>query len=113
MQELTIASKNYKICKDFFEDIFKWNQLKHIRHIVCENIYKRFLENYIQSLSLKFIEEGDIWVVDDHEVAIRNEKLFCACGFLEKCGIPCTHLIKLIVELREDPSQYIHKRWVL
>jgi hypothetical protein len=56
--------------------------MKHIRHIVCETIYKKILENYIQSLSLKVVEEKDLWIVDDHEIGIRDEKLFCACGYL-------------------------------
>jgi hypothetical protein len=52
-------------------------------------------------------------VVNDHEIGIARERLSCACGYLEKTGIPCSHSIKLIVDLKEDCLNYIHKRWHL
>ena len=40
-----------------------------------------------------------------------DHKIVCACGYVEKCGIPCSHLIKIIIETREDVQNYIHERW--
>ncbi len=81
--------------------------------MVCERTFECFLKNYIESLPMKYFEEGDLWVVNDHEIGIRESKLSCACGHLEKTGIPCSHSIKLIVDLKEDCLNYIHKRWHL
>lgn len=69
------------------------------------------LKNYIESLPMKSYEDRRIWVVDDYELEIRDEKIYCVCGYLQKCGIPCSHMIKLIFEIHENILNYIHPRW--
>src|SRR5580698_7863838 len=73
----------------------------------------QIIKNYIESLPMNVNEEGTIWVVDEHELTIMDRRLTCACRYIDKCGIPCSHLVKLIVLLHEDILNYIHKRWQL
>ena len=111
MEALDEKSHEEKICKTPFEDIFKEKQLKLLRFSTCDAIFMTILRNYIDSLSMKVVEEDHLWVVDDYEVAIRQERLFCACGYSVKCGVPYTHIIKLIFQLHEDILNYVHNRW--
>ena len=60
---------------------------------------------------MKFVEEPHSWFVNDYELAIRREKIACACGYSEKSGVPCSHLIKVVIETHEDIRNYIHDRW--
>jgi hypothetical protein len=44
-------------------------------------------------------------------VGIKDERLFCACDYLEKSGIPCAHILRLIFDLHEDILNYVNPRW--
>ena len=111
MEALEEKSHVETLCKTPYEEIFKEKQLKYLRFATCEAIFMTILKNYIESLSMDLREEENLWVIDDHEVAIRRERLFCACGYSEKCGVPCSHLLKLIFHIHEDILNYVHNRW--
>ena len=63
---------DYKVCKVAYEDIFAWRELKLLRHTLCETVFTTILKNYIDSLPMKFTEEGHSWYVNDYELAIRR-----------------------------------------
>jgi hypothetical protein len=56
-------------------------------------------------------DEGLDWIVDGQELSMENERIVCTCDYSEKCGIPCSHVIKVIVLIHEDVRNYIHDRW--
>ena len=78
---------------------------------MSEPVFKALVSNYVECLEQRVFFDGDIWTVADYELRLNDGKVFCACGYYEKCGIPCSHMIKIIIEIREDIFNYVHERW--
>ena len=111
VEYLDEKSQECKLSKVPYEDVFRWRPLKLLRNTLSETIFNAFLKNYVDSLPKRIFEEGNTWTVDEYELGIEDNQIKCACRYAEKCGIPCSHLIKVIVTAREDIQNYIHQRW--
>ena len=77
-------------------------------------MFNAVLRNYVESLEQRIFQEDEhAWTVDDYELTVSRNRVVCSCGYYQKCGLPCTHLIKTIVMIREDIQNYIHPRWLV
>ena len=108
MEALEEKSHEEKMCKTHYEEIFGERQLKLLRFSTCESIFMTILKNYIDSLPMRVRQQDEnVWLVDDNLVGVRQKLLFCECGYSIKCGIPCSHVLKLIFLIHEDVLQVI------
>ena len=89
--------------------------LKILRMLTSCHIFKEIAKNYCDSLPLVYRNVGDDWVFIEGDlkeaVSVSNGLLTCTCGYLEKTGIPCCHLHKIIEETRDNVASYVHSRW--
>ena len=46
-------------------------------------------------------------------VAIKGEKLNCECGFYDKTGISCCHVIKICLMFKFRMLREISRRWII
>ena len=89
--------------------------LKILRQLISVNVFKEIVKNYCDSLPMMYRNVRDDWIFTDGDhketVSISNGLLSCSCHYLEKTGLPCSHLHKIIEETRDNIINYIHERW--
>ena len=115
MEEIDRNSETFKTMAFPIEEYLEDYSIKLLRFSTCEVIFKEILKNYCNSLNQFFLNEGDRWVFKEGEqtekVSVEGDKLICSCQYLEKTGIPCAHLHKIIRLTRDNVQDYIVERW--
>lgn len=115
MEELQVKSQSCKLFKFPIEDFVGRFTLKLLRFSTSSVIFSEIARNYCDSLPLGYLNHGDDWHFKEGEllekVSVEGARLVCTCGYIEKAGIPCSHLHKVIELTRDDVLTYIHERW--
>lgn len=77
---------------------------------------QELIKQYVQSLSLKDPEVyGDTCAFHEkyaaYEVKHADEKFYCSCGFTEKTGIGCKHMLAICRILNINYMATVDARW--
>ncbi|OIT30584.1 protein far1-related sequence 5, partial [Nicotiana attenuata] len=102
--------------------------LAHAREVYTPNIFEKFQDEYMRSLSIRVNEcernnSFIMYMVSKHghtrerivKVGEVGDTISCSCKKFESIGILCRHIIKILDVVRGDtriPSEYILKRWM-
>lgn len=100
------------------DSLFKNPQLREVRTLIPRSIFRVVLESYVRSLpySLEKISDSTFRVYNERHsymVLLSSEKCSCSCGYLEKCLLPCHHILRVATSLKESFSRFVHQRWRL
>ena len=97
------------------ESMFSDHDLRLCRYLLAKRPMSEFLKQYVESLSLKepIVNED---LVQFHEEGnnynCRNgEEMECSCGYHEKTGIPCKHIIWVCRTFNISYMKGVHPRW--
>lgn len=102
--------------------------LAHAREVYTPNIFEKFQDEYMRSLSIRVYEcernnSFIMYMVSKHghtrepivKVGEVSDTIYCSCKKFEFIGILCRHIIRIFDVARgvtRIPSEYILKRWM-
>ena len=101
--------------KHEFEKIYDAPYLRFLRLETCSRVFHKILKQLVKSLELNLVETkemkngGKMYVLtipyENENKAryitvdffLQSNTLVCECGYMEKTGIACSHIIKVLV----------------
>ncbi len=92
--------------------------LEQTRMKVNSRTMSRFLQNYNLALKSYLQTLGNHQLVRNPQqsepmVVLRNNgRLRCQCSGTQKTGLPCNHMIRVLLDEGNDYLSYFHQRWV-
>lgn len=87
-----------------------------MRILLTKSIFSQFIAEFAHAVHLNVVEkdEDDVLVVEYSQffkVSLIDAHWRCGCGYLEKCSLPCRHLLKTLLLKGRPIIEHIPTRW--
>ena len=98
-----------------YEEAFKLRELKALRLLLDKTIFAQLISELAEVIHLELVEkEEDLVFVFENTrfFQVRKHKNWqCDCGYLQKCCLPCRHLLKLLIFKKQSIIEHLPERW--
>ena len=111
--------KKRKIKKAFGSEIIRFMKEFNVDKMIAEAINGSFTKSKSDKLTVK--ELNDVWMISENDTndsfVVRNSEVWsCSCGKLACCGLPCSHIMKILIDkdiLIDALKKIISPRWII